>query len=175
MTDLVAEFSSWNNIELRQAFTQACRYISEQNSVSVVDVRHARPDVRADLAVFTADVESIFQEPCSSSLQELSVRQLNDIRLALGIAATGASGAQALDLAASLGPQPPGAIREVVAANGVAELYQHIVRWLEAVIADQPYSAVEYSLAHETAEALDANLPTSHVGPATTPKLRSKP
>lgn len=178
MTDVVAEFSGWNDFDLRRAFTQACRDVSQQNAVSVVDAMYAKPDARADvaLAVYAADRDAIFKEPCTTALRDLVQRQASDIRMALGIAATGeATPAEAIALATSLGAQPPGAIRQVVAAAGLDELYDYIVRWLEVVIASWLSETGDHTLARDTAETISDNLPTSSTSPAHPFKFRSRP
>lgn len=179
MPDLVAEFSAWNDVGLREAFTQACTDVSEQGPVSVVDAMLAKSDIRADvaLAVYAADQSAIFGEPCTGALQELVSRQVEDIRMALGVAATGtASAADAIDLALSLGAPPPGAIREVVAAAGPSELYEYIIRWLQVVIAARSASSgSDLTLAQDSAETISHNLPTSSVSPGNPYKLRQRP
>ena len=179
MTELVAEFSGWNNFELKQAFTEACNYVSEQGSVAVVDAMFAKAEAQADiaLAVYAADHGAIFDEPCTSALGELVQRQFDDIRMALGVAATGetVSQADALALAASLGAQPPGAMREVVASQGLRDLYAHIVRWLEVVVASRPREAsLGNTLARDAGDTITENLPTSSASPANPFKLRSR-
>ena len=179
MTDVVAEFSAWNDFDLRQAFTQACRDVSEQTSVPVVDAMHAKSEARAEvaLAVYAAHRDAIFAEPCTTALADLMQRQFDDIRMALGIAATGAAtAADVTALASSLGAQPPGALREVVAAPGIQDLYDHIVRWLEVVVASRPTDAgLEHTLAGEAATTISENLPTSSVTPVNQFKLRPRP
>jgi hypothetical protein len=179
VTELVAEFSGWNNLDLRRAFTQACNYVSQTESVSVVDAMYATPEARQHLAlaVFAADLDAILVEPCTTALRDLTQRQLDDIRMALGIAATGAATpADALVLAAALGPQPAGASREVVAAPDLDDLYAHIVRWLTSVIATRPTSSWSRgTLAQQAAEAITDNLATSNVSPAQELKLRQRP
>ena len=179
MTELVAEFSGWNDVSLREAFNRACKDVSEQEDVSVLDVRFATEEGRnaVELAVFAADIEAISVEPCSSALIDLVQRQVADIRMALGVAATGsATVADANSIAAALGAQPAGAIREVVPATGAKELYDHISRWLRVVVAARP--ARDETTATPAAQAADAiadNLPPSNATPAPKLKLRSRP
>lgn len=179
MTELVAEFSGWNSFELKRAFTEACNYVSEQGVVEIVDAMFARPDARAGvaLAVFAADRRAIFDEPCTSALGELVRRQMDDISMALGVAATGdaASRKDAIALATSLGAQPLGSIREVVASPTLLDLYEHIVGWLEIVVASRPRQAgLGNTLARDAGETITDNLPTSSTSPADPLKLRSR-
>lgn len=179
MTELVAEFSGWNSFELKRAFTEACSYVSEQGAVEIVDAMFAEVDARAEvaLAVYAADHGAIFGEPCTSALAELVQRQMDNISMALGVAATGktASHEDAIALATSLGAQPPGAIREVVASPGPRDLYDHIVGWLEIVVASRPRQAgLGNTLARDAGETMTDNLPTSSTTPANPLKLRSR-
>lgn len=179
MTGLIAEFSGWNSFELKRAFTEACQYVSEQGGVEIVDAMYANADARADvaLAVYAAHYGAIFDEPCTSALGELVQRQVDNISMALGVAATGesASDRDAISLATSLGAPPAGSIREIVASPGLRELYGHIVHWLEIVVASRPrQSYLGNTLARDADETMTDNLPTSSTSPANPIRLRSR-
>lgn len=179
MKELVAEFSGWNDFDLKQAFTAACRFVSDEGGVEVVDATHVSDSARSNvaLAVYAADQAAIVAEPCTSALAELVQRQVDDIRMALGVAATGAwvSQADAHALAVSLGQPPAGAVREVAAAPTLGDLYDLIVRWLQVVVASRPrQSGSAGSLAEDAQETIADNLPTSGSSPAAPLKLRRR-
>ena len=179
MTQLVAEFSAWNSMSLAQAFTQAIRDVSDQSDVQVVDVRHLGgiPHIRVELAVRAADRAQVLEAPCLAWLRELQVRQERDIGLSVGIAITGQNAVDedAVGVVAALGPPPAGSWREIRAAIGVVELYEHMVQWLHQAIAGRPAYMPSATLAEDSALTISENLPRSSETQPNQYRIRQKP
>ena len=167
MSVLITEFTARNNVALENAYSAACQYVSEARSVQIADVRDVVPSERdaVKLAIYAAAHTEIEAEPCTSALRELTVRQLADLALSLGVAAMGdLTGDVAKSVEVLLGHAPFGASRWVSAAGTAEELHECIVQWLIAIVDRRSaFQSGGATMAQETEETISSNLPSTEV------------
>jgi hypothetical protein len=159
VTQVVSEFTPFNNIGLHAAYVRAREAVSQDRAISVVDVLDAAEEARSDVAlsVYAADVRHIFGATCTGAIETRKTRQDAKPQMALGVAVTGAATQEHVDrLVDVLGDPPNGSLREGAAAPGPEDVYRRIYEWLDAVVTLRLASGKSPTLAGQARDDISA-------------------